>query len=129
VKLYDPKTGKTIKVVDNDPEREAVNIKNRDEMVRLMEQYNLTIKANDFHTWRPTQRDTGDIPGVWGGVEIIATNGLLGYFVNSTDVYIGHIQKFTGEVKPLNGVPRREGAKTRVIKRKKSKKQLILESI
>lgn len=86
-------------------ERDAVALANSQELLRLMSQHQLFIQAGDFPNWRPTQRSSGEIPGVAQSVTIIATNGLLGYFVNdensSVPVLYGHIQCFTGEVKTL----------------------------
>src|SRR2546430_15348622 len=54
-------------------ERDLVAKANRDELTRLMLQYGFTIKAKDFPNWRPTKRSSGNVPGVWETVEIIAT--------------------------------------------------------
>lgn len=86
-------------------EREAVALLNSQALSRLMAKHQLYIQAQDFPNWRPTVLGTGEIPGVAQNVTIIATNGLLGYFVNnenpSVPVFCGHIQCFTGDVKTL----------------------------
>lgn len=83
-------------------ERDEVARKNTNELVRLMNEHNLFIPARDFPNWRPTARDSGDIPGVIEGVEIIATDGILGYFLDYYgNTFIGHIQKFSGKVKTM----------------------------
>lgn len=80
----------------------------RKELIRLMEVYGLVIHARDFVNWRPTQRTLGDITGVAEGLTIIATNGLLGYFVDlNNQPLCGHVDWFVDgdgekiEVKPL----------------------------
>ena len=86
-------------------ERESVALANSQELLRLMREFQLYIQAADFQNWRPTVRSAGEIPGVAQNVTIIATNGLLGYFVNDENstvpVLCGHIQCFSGEVKTL----------------------------
>lgn len=91
---------------------------NREALVELMKEYKLFIRAADFGNWRPTVRTNGDIPGVTAAdVTIIATDGLLAFFLRPDgDILYGHIQHFTGEVKPLFSMP-----KERVIKEKSDK--------
>jgi hypothetical protein len=85
-------------------ERDEVSWKNQLELVRLMREHNLFIRAADFPNWRPTVRAEGEIPGVCEGLTIIATDGLLGYFLNPVgETFVGHIQRFSGEVKTLFG--------------------------
>lgn len=104
---------------------------NRDELTRLMLQYGFTIRAKDFPNWRPTRRSKGMVPGVWERVELIATDGLLGMFLNGAqEPTMGHIQMFDGEVKTLYPLDDSKDNKEKVKKpRKKSKRQQILESI
>jgi hypothetical protein len=109
-------------------QRDETQRLNRNELLHLMQQYGFVIRAIDFPNWRPTQRSSGTIPGVWDNVEIIATDGLLGYFVEGQDVLIGHIQMFTGDVKPLFSTPKNGAVKPRKPKQK-SKRQQILNSI
>lgn len=110
-------------------DRAEVARKNRDELVRLMRVHGLLINAKQFPNWRPTQRILGDIPGIADGVTIIATDGLLAYFEHTEGVLIGHIDKFTGDVKPLFSVqkPKTDKPKTRRIG--KSKRQKLLETL
>lgn len=87
------------------------------EFARLMAVHRLFIAARDFPNWRPTLRTTGDIPGVIDSVEIIATDGLLGYFLDTSDeTFIGHIQKFTGEIKPMFEI--KDGKKTKDVRKR-----------
>jgi hypothetical protein len=85
-------------------ERDEVSWKNQLELVRLMREHNLFIRAADFPNWRPTVKAEGEIPGVCEGLTIIATDGLLGYFLNPVgETFVGHIQRFSGEVRTLFG--------------------------
>jgi hypothetical protein len=107
--------------------RDEVNRKSRDEMSRLMLEHGLFIPAREFHTWRPTKRTTGDIQGVVGEVEIVATNGLLAYYLTATqETFFGHIQKFSGKVEPLFSVPKPK-KETKRKPRQKSKVQQALD--
>lgn len=108
----------------------ALNQKlNRDELTQLMLEYSFTIRAKDFANWRPTRRVKGNVPGVWEIVELIATDGLLGIFLNDQrEPTYGHIQMFDGEVKTL--YPLDEDKTNKPKKEKKlSKRQQFLQSI
>jgi hypothetical protein len=71
------------------------------------------------------------------GLELIATDGILGYFVlpTATDeklAWLGHIAHFDGKIEPLYSFhgPMASKSKVKVKQvRKKSKRQQILESI
>lgn len=85
-------------------DRDSVRWKNEQALSDIMREYSLTIPAHDFKNWRPTLRVSGSIPGVAPHVTIIATNGILGYFVYediTVPVLCGHIQCFDGKVEPL----------------------------
>lgn len=89
---------------DDTRERENIALLNSQALARLMEEHRLYISAADFPNWRPTQKSNGSIPGVASNVTIIATNGILAYFVFDdpcVPVLCGHIQCFTGDVKTL----------------------------
>lgn len=87
-----------------------LDLANRRSLVALMHEYNIVINARDFVNWRPTKRELGDIPGVAEGVTIVATDGLLGYFIDANSVPIcGHIDWFTGKVQPLHSFSRTTG--------------------
>ena len=108
-------------------ERSLVQKLNQDELTRLMLEFGFTIRVKDFPNWRPTKRSMGTVPGVWEQVELIATDGLLGIFLNgTTEPIFGHIQMFDGHVETLFTAEK----KTKVKKPKKlSRRQQILESI
>jgi hypothetical protein len=102
-------------------ERDLVNKANRDALSAVMQEFNLYIKASDFPNWRPTIRNEGDIPGVAEAVTIVATNGLLAYFIQPEgDALIGHIQKFSGDVVTLYSTRKEKAARE-----KKPRKSLI----
>jgi hypothetical protein len=118
-------------------QRDEVARKNTNALVQLMHEHNLFIPARHFPNWRPTQRVSGDIEGVIESVEVIATDGLLAYFLTfDGNVFIGHVQKFTGDVKTLFSMPKRASATKPSRKssgsprvRVKSKRQQLLESL
>jgi hypothetical protein len=111
------------KQLSYDIERRDIQWLAQTELTRLMAEHSLYISAADFPNWRPTVRSSGNIPGVADNVTIIATNGLLAYFLQwhfpvtaeeyvakgetpkvedcVQRVLIGHIQRFDGEVKPM----------------------------
>lgn len=112
---------------------------NRKEMVRLMLLYGFTIKSKDFLNWRPTQRHIGDIGGVSEGVTIIATDGLLAYYVNSNtsvedkQAFCGHVDWFVDtdgkpiEVKSLYSCSNKSAAGTRPRKAPQTQEQKAME--
>ena len=123
-------------------QRDEVRWKNQTALVALMAEFGITIPAHDFANWRPTVRSMGCIPGVNEGCTILATNGLLAYFTTVSfpdendgtkwvdSVFCGHIQRFTGDVKPLFCMPKPH--KEKVVKARKEKKKSrkeLLESI
>lgn len=87
-------------------QRDSVSWKNEQELLRLMHCHNFQISPHNFRLWRPTVRQSGDIPGVWQNVTIIATDGLQGFFLlgDTETIVIGHIQMFSGEVKTMFGL-------------------------
>lgn len=115
-------------------ERDTVALLNAQALSRLMSEHQLYITAQDFPNWRPTQRTFGAIPGVAQNVTIIATNGLLGYFVNdenpSVPVLCGHIQCFTGDVKTLFSTQRQkrvESGENKERRKRKSQMEKAME--
>lgn len=114
-----------------DVDRAEVALDNRNEMIRLMGQYGFLIPAKRLPFWRPTVRSSGDIDGVREALTIIATDGLLAYFLTFEDeVWCGHIQHFSGKVQPLFSFHSGNGSKpskSRV--KQKSRRQQILDSI
>lgn len=110
-------------------ERAVVDAQNRDALVSLMLQHNLTIPAREFSTWRPTIPTMGQISGIFDQVQIIATNGLLGWFLNGeTEPICAHIQTFDGDVKPLFSIAPKDKVKP-IRKKGKSKRQIIIDSM
>lgn len=109
--------------------RDEVARQNAETLAGLMAKHGLLIPARDFPLWRPTLRATGDIAGIRGELTVIATNGILAYFLTATDeTFVGHIQKFSGKVKPLFSLPKPQRA------RKKSasasaKRKAMLETL
>lgn len=86
-------------------EREEIGNQNRKALVALMQEFNLNIAVREFDDWRPTQRNSGDLVGLESvsTVKIVATNGVLAWFVREDVCLLGHKSNFTGKVKPLFG--------------------------
>jgi len=111
-------------------ERTLVALLNRNELINLMGQYQILIPIRELPFWRPTERHSGDIDGVHEAVTIIATNGLLGWFLTfEGEAWCGHIQFFSGEVKPLFKFSSGSGKTAKPRTRQKSKRQMILDSL
>lgn len=117
-------------MVRDDVARRASN-----ELSRLMALHRLFIPARDFPNWRPTLRVSGDIPGVISSVEIIATDGLLGYFLTiDGETFVGHIQRFTNEIKPMFSIqsdkkPKDVRKRSAACKNKKPSRKEILANL
>lgn len=115
-------------------ERANVQRKNSDALVQLMLEYNFLIPARTFPLWRPTQRTRGAIDGVHDGLTLIATDGVLGWFITHEGVpWLGHIQCFSevDNIKPLFSFEGQMSSKAKIKTRKrvKSKRQILLDSL
>ena len=52
------------------------------------------------YRWRATERVMGSIRAIKGGLVIVATDGNLGAFVDSSGkAFLGHVQAFSGAVR------------------------------
>ena len=109
-------------------ERAEVQRKNIAALSQLMGQYNFQIPSKVFKLWRPTKRNRGQVLGVHEGLEIVATDGILGWFITFEGVaWQGHIGHFTGKVETLYRSDGPMSSKTKVKQPKKlSKRQQIL---
>lgn len=106
--------------------RDAVAWANFVALSALMAKHGLFIPAKEFPLWRPTKPSSGSIPGVAQSVTIIATNGILGYFVYddpSVPVLCGHTQCFDGRVEPLYSTTVTKPTKERVQKPSKASRE------
>jgi hypothetical protein len=84
-----------VKESGGDPGIAEADQQNRQLLVRLMLEYNITIPAKQFDKWRPTERKTGRIPGVSEGLTCIMTDGLLGFFIREgKQPLYGHVGWF-----------------------------------
>ncbi len=89
---------------------------NSDALMRLCAEHGITLRTAQAHLWRPTLRVRGDIPGV--------AEGLTAWFINDeTTLLHGHIQKFTGAVKTLYGMPKPKATPSGPRKRARSASQ------
>lgn len=125
------KFGKLTDLEEDMVERAEVDLKNRNALVELMRQHKLLIPAREFRNWRPTLRVKGQIQGLYDHVQIIATNGVLGWFLNGDiEPLCGHIQTFDGDVLPLFSMSKKgQSSPEPKSLRKKSKRQQILDSL
>jgi hypothetical protein len=94
------------------------------------------VAAWKLRSWRLTDHNLGQIPGVKGNLTIVATDGNLGVFVDAEGApYLGHIERseggkvlqqgFDGKVEALGTATKREAKK----KPKKETKKAIRERI
>lgn len=86
IKKLDPKT-LNHESTDLHCERETVAQKNRQALCDLLDTYGVCLPQKHFDKWRPTQPTAGFINGLWhlGELMCVATDGILGLFVNSVD--------------------------------------------
>lgn len=107
-----------------DPLRESVAQQNRDALVAVLNETGITLNAQEYNKWRPTQRVHGVIPGMPVRVTCVATDGNLGLFLPDFDqghnlgtAFLGHVHRFewsdgeelkTGAPGPLFSVPKTE---------------------
>lgn len=103
-RVFDPpeQTPKELDQIDRDDTDKL----NRQRMVELMLEHNITIPAKQFDKWRPTEEKTGHIAGVANGLKIIMTDGLLGYFIRGDrEPLYGHVQHFKWDEPNISFVP------------------------
>lgn len=111
-------------------ERAEVARLNSASLVQLMGQYNFLIPARSFPLWRPTQPSKGDIDGIREALELVATDGILGWFITfEGEAWLGHIKHFSGDVKPLHSVSFHGKMSAKPRTRKKSKRQQLIDSL
>ena len=118
--------------IDQDlTERTRVATLNRNALIDLMGQHKILIAARELPLWRPTQPSKGDVNGVQEAITIIATNGILGWFLTHDGVaWCGHIQCFSGDIKPLFSLPKQDKTKTKKPKvKQKSERQRIIDNL
>jgi hypothetical protein len=106
-------------------------IDNYNSLIALMQQYNILIPARTMALWRPTVHATGYIDGVREGLTIVATDGLLGWFTTHDEqAWCGHIQFFSGDIRPLHSFHGPMSSKAKIkTPRKKSKRQQIIDNL
>jgi hypothetical protein len=113
-----------------DAERALVALKNYNELIRLMGQHGILIPAKRLPLWRPTVQTKGDIDGVHEALTILATDGLLGWYLTSDgQTWCGHIQCFSGKIEPRFRIPKDEKSKPKKPKRPKSRRREIIDSL
>lgn len=99
------------------PEMTETEEMNYAEMLRLTAEYHLYIPQKKLHEWRPTQRLEGSIVGVKEYLTVIATDGVLGFFLTDDGmVFQGHIQCFDKPVKTLFSAAPAKPVKRRITK-------------
>lgn len=114
--------------------RDDVTQKNATALSMLLREHLLLIQPKEFPQWRPTKRASGSIPGVAESVTVIATNGLMAYFLydgaeREGEVLFGHVQKFDGKVETLHTLPKapKESDSAPSARAKKAAKTLSLK--
>ena len=119
--------------IDQDlAERARVATLNRNAIIDLMGQHKILIPARELPAWRPTLPSKGDVNGIQDAITIIATNGILGWFLTHDGAtWCGHIHCFSGDIKPLFSLPKPDKkTKPKVKKPKqKSKRQQIIDNL
>lgn len=101
-----PADEEKIERIEDSENRDDTDRLNRRRLVALMLEHNITIPAKQYDKWRPTQEKTGYIDGVSGGLTIIMTDGLQGYFLRpDREPLIGHVQHFHWDVPNVSYVP------------------------
>lgn len=109
-----------------------VSLLNDNEVMKIMEETGVTLRANDAHNWRPTKRVRGLIPGQTVRLTILMTNGILGLFTReSGGPLFAHTNWFTGKVEPLYSTSTGAGKKpkTKSADAKASKRREAIQSI
>lgn len=113
--------------------RDAVAHLNSTALLALQAQYGLTLPARSAHLWRPTLRSRGHLPGFDREFTILCTDGVVAWYVDHTDaLFYGHVQHFTGDVKPLHSMPkadRPQDAAGKPRKARKKSKKLTLDDV
>jgi hypothetical protein len=114
-----------------DAERALVALQNYNALIGLMQQYNILIPARTMALWRPTVHTTGYIDGVREGLTIVATDGLLGWYITHDEqAWCGHIAQFSGDIRPLFSFHGPMSSKAKIKQpRKKSKRQTIIDNL
>ena len=81
---------------------------NASSLIKLMAKYSLTINNKDYDQWRPTLPLTGDLIGLFEDVQILATNGIVAYFlIPGGAIFYAHTKNFTGKIFPLHSITKR----------------------
>lgn len=122
---------KTPRTLTYDPDREALAQAMRDALSQVLKETGLALTPWELNKWRPTRRVTDALLGLEVRVTILATDGNLAIFQRvaacakadenqqampvrseapglwedesaaAPSYFIGHIQRFAGEVAPL----------------------------
>lgn len=131
IKDHQKRFGKLHDIDQDLVERTHVATLNRNALIDLMGQHEILIPARELPLWRPTKLLKGDIDGVQEAITIIATNGILGWFLTHDGAaWCGHIQCFSGDIKPLFSIQKPDKTKPKVKKPKqKSKRQQIIDNL
>lgn len=79
--------------------RASVSDANYNSLIRLMSEHGFTLPARQMPKWRPTVATRGTIPGIDRDVICIATDGILGIFIDGTGQDLppldGHVKHFS----------------------------------
>ena len=114
-----------------DAQRADCATDNYNSLVELMQRYKILIPARSMAMWRPTLPRPGYIDGVREGLTIVATDGIVGWFITHDEQpWCGHIQFFSGEIEPLHSFHGPMTSKSKLKHKKpKSKRQQVIDSL
>lgn len=102
--------------------RENVAALNTTALLALMREHNITIPTRSFAQWRPTVRNSGALPGFDREYTVLCTDGVVAWYIDATGaLFYGHVQWFTGDIKPLHSVSAQQAAGTQEKAKKTSK--------
>jgi hypothetical protein len=111
-------------------ERAQVATKNRNALITLMGQHKILIPVRELPLWRPTVPEQGNIDGLAEAITIVATNGILGWYLTfDGQAWCGHIQCFTGKITTLFRTEKEKSEKPKRPPRQKSRRRQILDSL
>lgn len=80
---------------------------NEQALEALKARWGLTLPEQSGVRWRVCKESTGEVPGISFALTILCTDGCVAWFRTADDgLFHGHIQHFSGEVKPMYSVTR-----------------------
>lgn len=107
-------------------DRDAFATANDTALMRLLQEYGITLPPRHALAWRPTKRTTGSLPGFERELEILCTDGIVAWYLQRDGrLFYGHTQYFTGDIAPLHGAASTKTSAAGPKKPKKPSKRAI----